>query len=159
MKKESDGYYHCQSCATKSKHLKGIIYFKGKFLCYQCKQKASKIINVPKLNIADSTLRCYTRLPREKRAKSWQIRQGNNLSENKPNPAEHSQRVFWDGLSAQEHKLIWHHLNEQGLTDEQIDEEIEKIKKQIKKSREIAKSQIKPLTFKESFEKLLEIRR
>jgi len=174
-------YYYCQGngCKNYSKHIRSMIKFKGKLLCHWCKLKASKQTGyLPPLNPSEAVVKKYIKLsdigidakklerkPCAERKSmrgflkvteplvSW----ANKIKERNREARNGFNKIIQVGLTKDEHKSLWIHFSKQGLSDEQIDIEINNIKNQIVKAHAEYKQGLKLTkpTFKEEFTKLI----
>ena len=126
---------------------------------------------IPTSNPSESTLIKETRLPEGKtmprenwkgmkrvpeNLRIWAVNKESHATGQGNGSDDYFKGKMWTGLNNQEHKLLWHHFNSLGLSDEQIDIEIENIKNQIKKAHEEHKKGIRDEpNFKEEFDKLV----
>lgn len=162
-----DGYYFCEGndCDFKSKKTSKLVYFKGRHLCFRCKNKASQCLNnIPTSNPSLSTLRRITRLPegRNMPKDNWKgmIKVSPELktwAETRSNGPVNKEKVIWVGLSWQENQLLYRHLHSLGYSHEEILVKIDEVKSQIKKAHEEYKNNLRTTvpTFQEEFNKLV----
>lgn len=161
--KEKDNYYHCEgeNCNFKSHKNRVLVFFKGKHLCRNCRNKLSISVNfVPLSNPKESTLKKFAHLPREGPRESYkgytkvtnELRAWAERQESKAKVKTGSV-----SLTPTELKVLWKHFSEQKLSDEDIHKNIEIIKMNIRLAHEEYKKGLinsKP-TFQEEFSKLV----
>ena len=133
-----EGFHHCEGCDYKSKHGKGILFFKGKYLCHNCRRKKGTSTCVFNINAKWSTIVSRTKgfvpglrnIPRGK-YKAREKKEEKVDTKEEIIKALDENNIVKTGLTKDEHKLLWHHFYNQGLSDEDIDKEIEKVREQI----------------------------
>jgi hypothetical protein len=162
MNKKEDGYFHCEgtNCEFASKKISKLVYFKGKKLCRNCRNKSSKCLNyIPKLNPSENTLRHEIRLPEGKTLPREKFKDYKRVTEQMKEWAENQNgeiKLHTVGINKVEVSVLKDKYKKEGVDYVEGQKHIKELKNHIlntHKDFKIAKKQ--KVNFKDKFEVLI----